>query len=77
LRTVFAISAVAKTGTASEGLSTTLLLLGPTKGKELLESMPDVSAVWISPTAQVETANGHPQILFGKHPLSPVNLGRN
>jgi FAD:protein FMN transferase len=65
LKTVFAVSAVSKTATASDALSTTLLLLGPTKGKAMIKNMADVSAVWISSEAQVETATGGPQILFG------------
>jgi thiamine biosynthesis lipoprotein len=35
LKTVFAVSAVSKTATGSDALSTTLLLLGPTKGREI------------------------------------------
>jgi thiamine biosynthesis lipoprotein len=66
LKTVFAVSAVSRTATASDALSTTLLLLGPAKGKAMIKNMADVSAVWISPEAQVETATGGPQILFGR-----------
>jgi len=33
LRTRYSLSVIAKTGTASDGLSTTLLLLGPEKGE--------------------------------------------
>jgi thiamine biosynthesis lipoprotein len=66
LKTVFAVSAVSRTATASDALSTTLLLLGPTKGKALIKSMADVSAIWISHDAQVETVTGGPQILFGR-----------
>jgi thiamine biosynthesis lipoprotein len=66
LRTVFAVSAVSRTATESDALSTTLLLVGPAKGKALIKNMVDVSAVWISPEAQVETASGGPQILFGR-----------
>jgi thiamine biosynthesis lipoprotein len=66
LKTVFAVSAVSRTATASDALSTTLLLLGPTKGKALIKNMAEVSAVWISREAQVETATGGPQILFGR-----------
>ena len=65
LKTVFAVSAVSRTATVSDALSTTLLLLGPTKGKALIKRMADVSAIWISHEAQVETATGGPQILFG------------
>lgn len=66
LKTEFAVSVIAQTGTASDALSTSLLLLGPTKGKALVKNMTQVSAVWISSGAQVETAIGGPQILFGR-----------
>ena len=36
-RTPFTVSVVASTGTASDALSTTLLLVGPEKGKELVK----------------------------------------
>lgn len=65
LRTEFAVSVIAHTGTLSDGLSTTSLLLGPAKGKGLVQRMPDVSAIWISRDAQMETVTGGPQILFG------------
>ena len=67
LKTAFAVSAVSTTATVSDALSTTLLLLGPAKGKTLIKSMADVSAIWISPDAQVETVSGGPQILFGRN----------
>jgi thiamine biosynthesis lipoprotein len=66
LTTAFAVSAVSKTAAASDALSTTLLLVGPEKGKVLIKSMADVSAIWISPEAQVETATGGPQIQLGR-----------
>ena len=66
LKTVFTVSAVSRTASASDALSTTLLLLGPTKGTALIESMADVSAIWISHEAHVETVTGGPQILFGR-----------
>jgi len=68
LKTEFAVSAIAKTGTLSDALSTTLLLLGPAKGKGLIKGMADVSAVWISPEAERESVTGGPKILFGKAP---------
>ena len=64
LKTEFAVSVIAKRGIITDGLSTTLLLLGPTKGKLLLRQMTDVSAIWISPAAQIETAISGPQIVF-------------
>jgi len=66
LRTEFAVSVIAQTGTLSDALSTTSLLLGPAKGKGLVQHMPDVSAIWISRDAQMETVTGGPQILFGR-----------
>lgn len=66
LRSEFAVSVTAKTGMLSDALSTTLLLLGPEKGKMLVHSMPGVSAIWISRDAQMETVTGGSQILFGR-----------
>lgn len=66
LQTDLAVSAVTKNATDSDGLSTTLLLLGPTQGKELVKSLPGFSAIWISPQAQVETVTQGSQIFFGK-----------
>ena len=66
LKTVFAVSAASKTATVSDALSTTLLLLGPTKGTALIKNTAGISAIWISQDAQVETATGGPQIRFGK-----------
>lgn len=65
LETQFAVSVIASTGTMSDGLSTTLLLLGPQQGRELINAIPDSSAIWISPMAQVQTAINGPQILLG------------
>jgi thiamine biosynthesis lipoprotein len=66
LRTEFAVSVIAQTGTLSDALSTTSLLLGPAKGKGLVQRMPAVSAIWISRDAQMEMVTGVPQILFGR-----------
>jgi len=66
VKSVFAVSAVAKSATASDALSTTLLLLGPEQGKALVGRMPGVSALWISPNAEIQSAIGGPRIIFGK-----------
>ncbi len=66
LRTEFAVSVIAQTGTVSDALSTTSLLLGPARGKVLLHRMPGVSAIWIARDAQVEMATGGPQIVVGR-----------
>jgi thiamine biosynthesis lipoprotein len=64
-RTEFAVSAIAKTATASDALSTTLLLIGPDKGKVLVKTIADAAAIWVSPGGQSETASSGPQILLG------------
>jgi thiamine biosynthesis lipoprotein len=75
LKTMFAVSAISKTATVSDALSTTLLLVGPTKGKALLKNVPHASAVWVSPDAQVEKVVGGPPILFSGASTS-VSLGK-
>jgi len=47
LQTGYAVSVTAPSATASDALSTTLLLLGPIKGAELAKKLHNVSAVWI------------------------------
>ena len=66
LKTEFAVTAIAKTGTVADALSTTLLLLGPAKGKLLIKRMSDTSAIWISREAEMEILTDGPKILFGK-----------
>jgi len=63
-RTTFAVSVIAKTATASDALSTTLLLIGPDKGKALVRTIDDAAAIWLSPSGQWETASSGPQILL-------------
>jgi thiamine biosynthesis lipoprotein ApbE len=66
LDTQFAVSVITSSGTPSDGLSTTLLLLGPKVGKSLVDGMGNVSAIWLSPKAEMETVINGPQIFFGK-----------
>jgi FAD:protein FMN transferase len=47
LQTRYAVSVAAPSATASDALSTTLLLLGPTKGATLAKTLHEVSAIWI------------------------------
>ena len=65
LETKYALSIVAKTGTASDALSTTLLLLGPAKGKPIVKSISDAAAIWISAQGETEMATTGPQIRLG------------
>jgi FAD:protein FMN transferase len=60
----FGVSVVAKTATASDALSTTLLLTGPGQGRVLLREIPGTAAVWISPDGRVESASAGPKILL-------------
>jgi len=67
LETTYALSIVAKTGTASDGLSTTLLLVGPEKGRPIVNQLADAAAIWVSGEGQPEIVSTGPQIrLFGK-----------
>jgi thiamine biosynthesis lipoprotein len=67
LETKYALSIVAKTGTASDALSTTLLLLGPEKGKPIVKEITDAAAIWVSAEGDTETVTTGPEIrLVGK-----------
>lgn len=56
LNTEYAVSVLARNATAADALSTTLLLLGPQKGRLLLSRGDGTSAIWISPQGQTITA---------------------
>ena len=64
MRTSFAVSVVANTGTASDALSTTLLLVGPKTGKELVKNVTGVAAIWVSLDGQTQQVSNGPQILL-------------
>lgn len=59
-----AVSAVARTGTASDALSTTLLLLGPKKSAPLIQDTAGTAAIWISSTGDIESVTNGPHISF-------------
>jgi FAD:protein FMN transferase len=63
LRTHYAVSVTAPTGTESDALSTTLLLLGPEKGAALVKKLHDVSAIWIDADGQRTLAGDGAKIL--------------
>jgi len=73
-RTQFAVSAVARTGTASDALSTALLLVGPEKGRAVVKSVDNTAAIWISSDGHSEVASSGPQILL---PGATRGLARN
>jgi len=62
LETKYALSIVAKTATATDGLSTTLLLVGPREGKTIVKALPDAAAIWISAAGETETVTTGPEI---------------
>ncbi|HXX56182.1 MAG TPA: FAD:protein FMN transferase [Candidatus Nitrosotalea sp.] len=62
LETKYALSILVKTGTASDALSTTLLLVGPEKGKAIVRELADAAAIWISADGETETVTTGPQI---------------
>jgi thiamine biosynthesis lipoprotein len=75
VETPFAVSVVASTGTASDALSTTMLLVGPEKGKELVKNAAGVAAIWISSDGQKQLVSSGPQILLsgGTQRLTTTN----
>jgi FAD:protein FMN transferase len=52
-----AVSVIAGTATASDALSTTLLLVGPGRGKALISTLRGTAAVWISPEGRADTVS--------------------
>lgn len=76
-RTPFTVSVVASTGTASDALSTTLLLVGPEKGKELVKDVAGVAAIWVSPDGKSELASSGPRILINSSAQRPADSARS
>ena len=58
----YSVSVVAGSATASDALSTTLLLMGPARGKALVKKLPDVAAIWISRQGKPEKFSTGPRI---------------
>ena len=56
----FAVSVLAPNATAADALSTTLLLVGPEKGKRLVSKTSRTAAIWISPQGRTITASSGP-----------------
>ena len=65
LETPYALSIVARTGTASDALSTTLLLVGPEKGKSIVMNLADAAAIWVSPEGKTEMVSHGARIFLG------------
>lgn len=61
------ISVVAKSATASDALSTTLLLMPVDEGQALLEQLPGVSALWISPAGELRATYRASELQVAHH----------
>lgn len=73
LESATAVSVVAESATASDALSTALLLMGPAKGRHLVKRLPNVAAVWISPEGLPQTFTSGPEIqMTNAARMSPV-----
>jgi len=62
LKSATAVSVVAESATASDALSTAFLLMGPTKGRDLVKKLTNVAAVWIAPEGLPESVTSGPEI---------------
>ena len=62
LETKYALSVVVRTATASDALSTTLLLMGPETGKAVVRTLPEAAAIWVSADGAAETVSTGPEI---------------
>jgi len=69
----YAVSVTAKSATASDALSTTLLLLGPEKGLALVARLKDVSAIWVSADGRKTIAGTETAIFVRPDSGSPPN----
>ena len=65
LKTKYALSVVAKTATASDALSTTLLLAGPENGTAMVKKIAETAAIWVSAEGETEVVTTGPQIRLG------------
>jgi len=62
LNSAAAVSVVAESATASDALSTAFLLMGPTKGRDLVEKLTNVAAIWVAPEGLPQTVTNGPEI---------------
>jgi FAD:protein FMN transferase len=63
LHSSYAVSVIATTATASDALATTLLLVGPSAGKQIVENIQGSAALWVAPTGETEIASSGPEIV--------------
>lgn len=63
-RSFTTVSVVTRSAMAADGLSTTLFLMGPEAGGQLVRALPDTAAIWISPAGKAEMDSTGPHILL-------------
>lgn len=66
LQSATAVSVVAESATASDALSTALLLMGYTKGGDMVKRLANVAAVWIARDDLPQTVTSGPEIRMTK-----------
>jgi thiamine biosynthesis lipoprotein len=66
VETPYSVSVVAGSATASDALSTTLLLMGPERGRSLVKKLPKVAALWISSQGESEVCSTGPRISINR-----------
>jgi FAD:protein FMN transferase len=62
----YALSIIAKSATVSDALSTTLLLVGPEKGKAMVKQMADAAAIWVSGDGETQMVSTGPEIQLAR-----------
>ena len=74
VKTADAVSVVAKTATASDALSTTLLLLGSERGARVIQNAFGTAATWITSTGKIKSVSSGPRISIVREngPTLPV-----
>ena len=76
MRSAYSVSVIARTATAADGLSTTLFLLGPNAGTQVVQKLPDTAAIWISPKGETRLAASGPKILLHEARNSSAAAGQ-
>ena len=69
----FTVSVIARTATASDGLSTTLYLLGPEAGTRVVNRLPGTAALWVSAKGETRLASSGPKIVISRPRLLTDN----
>lgn len=66
LKSANAVSVVAESATASDALSTAFLVMGPRKGRDLVNRLKNVAGVWVAPKGLPQTVTSGPEIRMAR-----------